>query len=116
MRADDVHDAVGADGARVFIVQADAGANPGADNQRADVEVTLAHLAQRHDERRHNGRDDDRLDVLHADILIPKEFVDEDAVLVDRLLPIGRNAPVAQEFPALICAHDNVAVADVQYQ
>ena len=113
--ADDVDDAVGADRARVLIVQADARADAGADDERLDVEIAFAHLDHRHDERRHDGGDDDGVDVLHADALVGEQVVDEHAVLVARLLPVRRDAPMLEQFPALIGAEHDVAVADVEY-
>ena len=52
--ADDIDAPVRADGARVLVVEADARLDAGPDDQRAQVEIALAHLDEWHDERRHD--------------------------------------------------------------
>lgn len=111
--ADDIDDPVRADGARVLVVEADARLDAGPDDQRAQVEIALAHLDEWHDERRHDRRDDDGMDVGHLDALIVEQAVDEHAVLVARLLAVRRDAPVFLEFLAFIGTHGNIRVADI---
>ena len=115
MSADDIHNTVCADRTRVFIVETNTGPNARSNNQRADMKITLAHLAQRNNERRHYGRDDDCFNIRHADPLIVKQFVDQYAVLIACLLPICRDAPMPQQLSPVVGAHDNIAVADIQY-
>ena len=79
------------------------------------MEVTLAHLAQGNDEGRHNRRDDNGLNICHAKPLIVKQFIDQNAVFIARLLTIGRYAPMPQQFSPVIGPHNNIAVSDVQY-
>ena len=110
----DVDDAVGADLAWILIGNAEARLDARPHDERMDVEVALAHLDHRHHQRRHDGRYDDRPHLLHADVLIREEVVDEHAILVARLLPVRRDAPMAQELLPLVGAHHDIAVSNVK--
>ena len=54
MCTDDIDNTVCTDGPRILVVQPNPRPYPGTDDERANVEISLAHLAQRDDQRRYN--------------------------------------------------------------
>ena len=96
-RSHAVDDAVGAHLRRIVVVHRHAGLDAGFDEQRARVEVALAHLAQGGVQRRHHRRNHDALHRADLEPVHGKQVAEEDAVLVHHLRLDGGNPPVREQ-------------------
>ncbi len=75
-------------------MDADAGLDAGADEERLKVEVAAAQVADGAVERRHHRADDDAGDLGGVDASQLQQFACLDAVAVDGLLVDGHQPPV----------------------
>ena len=72
---DRVDDSVRADSPRVFVIELDARLDTRSDDERLDFEITFAHFHERHDQRRHNRRNDYVAHVRNVDALVAEQVV-----------------------------------------
>ena len=99
---DGVDDAVGANFRRVVVEDGHAGFYAGLDEKGLRAEVALAHFAQSGIERRHDGGDDDALDIRDFQVRHRKQVAEQDTVFVDGFRLICAYAPVRDEDTVLV--------------
>ena len=115
---DAVGNAIGAKLGGVVDQQLHAGLDAGLDEERLDVEVGFADLAQRGVDGRNDGGDDDVGDLARRHAVHLEKIDEEDAVLVDGLRAMRGDAPVRGELGLgaieLVEAEGRVGVADIE--
>ena len=116
MRGERVRDAIGADLGGVVHAEPHPRLHTRADDERGLVQIALGEPRERHRERRDDGAEHERVDVLEREILASEERVDRDGELVLRLVRLGRGTPGREEARALVRAEDDVRVARVDGQ
>ena len=79
------------------------------------MEIALAHLLHRDNQRRHHGRNNHRINIGHAKIVMPENAFQQKSVLITGFLAVSRNTPMVLQLLANICSHDNIAVANIYY-
>ena len=106
---------VRADCPRVFVVELDTRLDTWSDHERANLEITLAHLYDRHNHWRHDRRYYYVLHVGNLHALIAEEVINQHAVFVAGLLSVRRDSPMLHQVFTAVGAHNNIAVANVNH-
>ncbi len=108
-----VHDAIGAQVARVFIQHRHAGLHPRSHHQRHELEVAGEQPLHGQGRGRHHRRNDGRVDPTHVQTLQLEESANEGRLLVRRALAAGFDAPVEAQGFAVEETERGVGISDV---
>jgi len=109
-----VRDAIRPDLRGVVDAQADARLHTGPDHERGSIEVPLRESDERRRERRDDGTENERIDVVEREILTSEKRVDHHRELVLGLVVSRRGPPRRDELRAVVRAEDDIRVPDVR--
>ena len=110
-----IDDPVRPDLGGIVVIQFQSRVDLAGHHKGGNAEEPLAHIAQRHQERRNHRGNDDVFNILHIHAAVGKHAAQDDAEFIGSPGPAAGNPPVCLPAFAVVYANYDVGVANIHY-